>query len=66
MQEVKLGRIKSEAEAPGKINQSFEGKILKKRKSSMDINEGRKKNMEKVRQEARGGCGKGEVDKRGN
>lgn len=50
----------------GKINQSFEGKILKKRKSSMDINEGRKKNMEKVRQEARGGCGKGEVDKRGN
>lgn len=32
----------------------------------MDINEGRKKNTEKARQEARGGCGKGEVDKRGN
>lgn len=50
----------------GKRNPSSEGKILKKRKSNMDTNEGRKKNMEEARQEARGGCGKGKMDERGN
>lgn len=32
----------------------------------MDTNEGRKMNMEKARQEPRGGFGKGEMDERGN
>lgn len=50
----------------GKRNPSSEGKVLKKRKSNMDTNEGRKKNMEEARQEARGGCGKGKMDERGN